>query len=313
MPYWCVTKRCLVEAEAAIELVVVEQDQPGDAAGLDLDVGLELVRLVAGDQQQRRASRTAPCRAPAGADALSATRARARSSGAGLKKVHLLPSARVAKIVRQRHAVRPRLAAARAWRSAATGRRRSSGTSRRASTRPDRAGSGGRASRSRSHSRDRPSTSRPPGPSTSVAWPRDHQRSRTSVVRTSGLRGMVLPRPVDRARAGGDDHVPGRRAGGAADRGDQVEIVAAAGDLRAFGREALDDPVRRDSATDRRHARARRSGDRPSSDSRTRSPPDRNSQREPSSPTAWPGSIWLGRSRSIGSLHGPSMRSAQMT
>src|SRR3546814_9874941 len=37
----------------------------------------------------------------------------------------------------------------------------------------------------------------------------------------------------------------GRRAGGAADRGDHVIIVAAAGDLRALGREAFDHPIGR--------------------------------------------------------------------
>jgi hypothetical protein len=47
--------------------------------------------------------------------------------------------------------------------------------------------------------------------------------------------------------------------------------------------------------------------------SRTRSPPDRNSQREPSSPTAWQGSMWPCRPRETGSLHGPSMCSAWIT
>src|SRR5438270_6777484 len=41
----------LVEAEAAIELLVVEQEKPCHAAGTDLDIAFELVGRVAGNQK----------------------------------------------------------------------------------------------------------------------------------------------------------------------------------------------------------------------------------------------------------------------
>src|SRR3569623_1672563 len=55
----------------------------------------------------------------------------------------------------------------------------------------------------------------------------------------------ILPRPVDRARAGGAHHVSGRRPRRAANGGDQVEEAAVADDLRSFRRKALDVPFGR--------------------------------------------------------------------
>ncbi len=57
--------------------------------------------------------------------------------------------------------------------------------------------------------------------------------------------GAIFPWPVDRLRPRRDDHMAGRRPGGAADRGDHVIIGATPRDLRPLGRETLDDPVGR--------------------------------------------------------------------
>ena len=65
----------------------------------------------------------------------------------------------------------------------------------------------------------------------------DAGRAHERVVRA------VLPRPVDRLRAGRDHHVARHRTGRAAHRRDQVEVVAMAQQLRAFRREVLRDPV----------------------------------------------------------------------
>ncbi|SOT95531.1 hypothetical protein LMG19146_00150 [Xanthomonas arboricola pv. fragariae] len=55
--------------------------------------------------------------------------------------------------------------------------------------------------------------------------------------------GRVLPGAVDRARTRGDHHVPGRRAGGAADGGGHVVPAVVAGDLGAFLRVAFHVPA----------------------------------------------------------------------
>src|SRR5690606_26008317 len=62
-------------------------------------------------------------------------------------------------------------------------------------------------------------------------------RADDRIVRT------VLPRPVDRARSRGNDHMPRGRPRRAADRSDHVEPGAAPEDLRSLGRETLDHPV----------------------------------------------------------------------
>src|SRR5262245_49090940 len=54
---------------------------------------------------------------------------------------------------------------------------------------------------------------------------------------------VVLPRAVDRLRAGRDHHVPGGRSGGAAHGGDQVVVLPMAGDLGPFWRETFDVPI----------------------------------------------------------------------
>src|SRR5690606_17769437 len=53
----------------------------------------------------------------------------------------------------------------------------------------------------------------------------------------------IFPRAVQRAGAGGDDHVTRWRTSRTADSGDHVELVAVARDLRTFGREAFDGPI----------------------------------------------------------------------
>lgn len=55
--------------------------------------------------------------------------------------------------------------------------------------------------------------------------------------------GVLLPRSVDRAGAGGDHHVAGGRTCRAAYGGEHVEPVAMVVDLGAFGRKALDVPI----------------------------------------------------------------------
>lgn len=65
-----------------------------------------------------------------------------------------------------------------------------------------------------------------------------------SVLRAGDrIAGMVLPRSVHRARAGDDDHVPGRRSRRAAHGADEVEPVAASEQLRALERVGLGDPL----------------------------------------------------------------------
>ena len=55
----------------------------------------------------------------------------------------------------------------------------------------------------------------------------------------------VFPRAMHRTRTRGDDHVARRWAGGAADRGDQVQPALAPQQLWTFRREVLGDPVLR--------------------------------------------------------------------
>ena len=96
------------------------------------------------------------------------------------------------------------------------------------------------------------------GPWRIVACPRDHQRSAASRVRAMGLRGLVLPRAVHRARSRDDHHVPGRRAGGAADGAHQVEPAVRAGTAWAPRARTPRSPTRRDTASRRTPARVRR-------------------------------------------------------
>ncbi len=55
-----------VEAQAAAELAVVEQDQAGAGVRIDLDLALDLVGLVAVDEDQRRTGWTGPRPSPSG-------------------------------------------------------------------------------------------------------------------------------------------------------------------------------------------------------------------------------------------------------
>ena len=288
----------LVEAEPGIEALVVEEEQAGHAARVDLDVRLEPVGLVAGDAAAAasesdgalpRAFRTQP--SVSHPDARRARRARAR------RRSTCVPSASGREIVAtaacRAAPARPPCGLAKRLRQVAAGH-------------PEPAVRGPLDRVEQGLAAERPiavliavidaSTSRRPGPRPGWRGRATTISRAASVVRTSGLRGSILPRAVDRARARGDHHVAGRRAGGAADRGDQVEIAAAADDLRALRARSPRPPSPRDSATDRRHARRLadpRRGRRRTS--RTRSPPERNSQREPSSPTAWPGIDMVGQ------------------
>ncbi len=62
MPYWCGDEALLVEPEPAIELFVIEQDQPRRTARRDLDIAFELIAQIARDQQQAATNRLAPPR-----------------------------------------------------------------------------------------------------------------------------------------------------------------------------------------------------------------------------------------------------------
>ena len=221
-------ERLRVEAEARVEPVVVEQHQPADRAGLDLDLALRTDRPGRRRSRSGASSRAGSCPCPARRSAPSATRQARGLVRRGIEEGPL-QAERVCRRKSSDSAMPcgPADAAAGLANRLARGRRRLARTSRPPSTRSGRAGSGGRASSSRSRSRDRPSTSRRPGLRPASRGRATTRFSPRSTVRTIGLCGRVLPRAVDRARARDDHHVAGRRAGGAADRGDQVEPVAA--------------------------------------------------------------------------------------
>ena len=89
-----------------------------------------------------------------------------------------------------------------------------------------------------------------------------------------GASSPTGPRSTCDARR--DDHVPGRRPGGAALGQHHVVVVAALQDLRAFLREALDDPVVGILPARRRPSSASPTTDSPSSASGTSCPALRN-------------------------------------
>lgn len=84
---------------------------------------------------------------------------------------------------------------------------------------------------------------RPPGPSNIVVWPRDHHCSLSFCVRTIELCGQFSQGPfTDRDRAA-NQHMAGRRTGGATDRANEVEPVAPPRQFRSFQRIGLCHPV----------------------------------------------------------------------
>jgi hypothetical protein len=204
-----------------------------------------------------------------------------------------------------------RAARRRASESGATGRHPSCGASHPRPIRRDRAASAAPASRSPPRIRDRSPMS---GHRVRRRARRDCATTISRWRRACGRAGCAgnSPTAVHRARPRRDDHVAGCWAGRAAHCADVLMPVATPVELWSLRRKAFDRPVvgivpgvidMFGFAT----------VDRPSAASRIRSPLFRKSQREPSSATKWQRSMYCGRCRSIGSLHGPSIESAHMT
>ena len=231
----------LVEAQPAIELVVIEQDQPRGAARRDLDIAFEAVAGVARDQQQRRGigRRLAPrvqqqrpvlhaCAAPlvgSGTEEVpfGAIGQRGEVVGQRLTMAHRLPAARLLHRLRQVATLHPEPAV----------RGPFDGVEQRLPS-------------------ERPEAvliamiDGPPAPVRGL-----HQRGMAARPPFLVQRGradqriarMMLPRPVDRSRPRRDHHMPGGRPGRPAHRGDQVVILAVPEDLGSLGAESLDVPA----------------------------------------------------------------------
>ena len=231
-----------VKAEPAIEFLVVEEDQPRGAARRDLDIAFEPVRLIARDQEQRRgidrrlAARRQHQRAILDARAVAFV-------GRGLEEIPFRAERQRREIVGQRHAVRPRD-------RAALGLRDRPRQVAALHTKPAVAGPFDGIEQRLPPERpiaifiaviDAPPVARRAFDERGMAARPPFFGGRFGVDERIG--GAILPGSVDRLRPRRDDHVAGRRARGAADRGDHVIIIAVAGDLRPFGREAFDHPV----------------------------------------------------------------------
>ena len=192
-----------VEAEPAVQAPVVEQQHAGLRLAAHLDLDLELVAEIAGDESTAARRRAAACPCP---PCTSAPRSRsagaATSSGARIVEGPLRAQLVAREIVRERHAVRQRATPPRGLRNGATDRRRRPRASRRRSSASDRAASGGRASRSRSRSRDTPSTRIRRAPRSASRGRATTISPRPITVRTIGLFGAFSQGPwIERERA----------------------------------------------------------------------------------------------------------------
>ena len=244
------------EAEAGVQPAAVEQQQPGRRAGIGVDVDLDLVGAIAGDEPQRRAvAGPSPLARSTSAAVLVAQPRRVADVPGVEAPLHAHPAGeKSSENAKPCGPAVPRRLGDRQRRIAAVRR----GTSRRWSTRSARAASAGPASGSPSRRRGRPSTSGRRHLRPACRGPCDHQGSSRRARAHDRVVGRVLPRPVDRSRSRRHDHVAGRRPGGAALGQHHVVVVAAPQDLRALLREPFDDQRRRGSASRRRPSPARR-------------------------------------------------------